>query len=441
MQILRVMAGSTGEQIGLMPGQRIVAINGDRVSDLLDYRFLISEEEVVLDIEGEDGKRTQLVVEKGPDDDLGVELEPLTCRPCQNRCIFCFVDQMPPGLRKTLYFKDDDYRFSFLHGAYITLTDLSEADYQRICRQRLSPLYVSVHATDPPVREVLFGRSQARQILPQLQRLANDRITIHAQIVLCPGYNDGACLDRTVADLWELRPWVASLAIVPVGLTRYREGLTDLRPVDLSECRRLIAWASEQRRRMADDVFLQLADEIYVKADCPVPPADTYGDYPQIENGVGMVRWFLDTLSGIQNYRPKKESKVRCRSVVLVTGILAAGVVERLAAVLHEVVEIEATVVPIHNRLFGPLVTVSGLLSGHDIVSSLAGRLGGDIVVIPPSCLDIEGKTLDGMTLSGLGRALGVPVIAAPEDPGKLLEYILDYIQNGTSNRHHRGQA
>jgi putative radical SAM enzyme (TIGR03279 family) len=441
MEILQVAPDSTGERIGLRSGQRIVAINGDLVSDSLDYRFLISEEEVVLDIEGKDGKRTQLVVEKDPDDDLGVELEPLTCRPCHNRCIFCFVDQMPPGLRKSLYFKDDDYRFSFLHGAYITLTDLSEADYQRIRCQRLSPLYVSVHATDPPVREVLFGRSQARQILPQLQRLANDRITVHAQIVLCPGYNDGACLDRTVADLWALRPWVASVAVVPVGLTRYRDGLTDLRLVDPSESRRLIVWASAQRRRMADDVFLQLADEIYVKADCPVPPADSYGDYPQIENGVGMVRWFLDALSGVRNYRSRRERKARCRGVVLVTGILAAGVVERLAAVLHEVLGIEVTVVPIYNRLFGPLVTVAGLLSGRDIVSSLAGRHGGNMVVIPPSCLDVEGKTLDGMTTSGLGRTLGVPVIAAPEDPAKLLDYIQDYIQNGTSNRRHRRQA
>jgi putative radical SAM enzyme (TIGR03279 family) len=336
---------------------------------------------------------------------------------CKNNCVFCFLKQMPGGLRRSLYVRDDDLRLSFAQGNYITLTNLSDEDMDRICFQKMSPLYVSVHSTEPEIREHMLGSKRAGRIMEQLRQLADARITVQAQVVLCPGVNDGEHLDRTVHDLGMLHPSVASVAIVPVGLTRYRKGLTLIRPVGPKEAIRVldacVEWQREFRRSLGTG-FVFSADEFFLLADRPFPPRQAYEGFPQLEDGVGVSRLFLDELRSVE-----KRVEGACAvpgKYVLVTGVLAAEMVKSLADTLNRIPGIECRICMVKNKFLGESVTVVGLLAGHDIACAL-GKLSKDETVLVPSVAFKDGVFLDDMSLEELAQATGAMVEAIAPSP------------------------
>jgi len=422
--ISAVRARSAAAAAGLRLADRIVAINGQPVRDAIDFQFHAADARLDVAVDRAGGGVT-LRLERKPGRDLGVSLEPP--RPgdittCANKCVFCFIHQLPRGMRRSLYVKDDDFRLSFLHGNYITLTDLAEPELARIVTQRLSPLYVSVHATDPTVRWELLGRPRASaEILPRLERLAKAGIRMHAQVVLVPDWNDGAHLERTVRELAPLHPHVATLAIVPVGLTRHRERLPALRTLTDAEARALVdtveGWQAGYLETLGSR-FVFLGDEVYLQAGRPVPPAEAYEGFPIAEDGVGLVRRFEDDFA-----RACRRARVATRRrVTLVTGELYAP---RLAALLDglAVRGPRPRVAPIRNELFGGTVSVAGLLTGQDIQRGLAAAGEScDLVLVPAVALrDGDGVFLDDMTPDDLADALATPVRAVETTPRELL--------------------
>jgi len=419
VRVLRVERDGLAARAGLLPGDRLVRVNGTPLRDLIDFHVLAGEERLAIDLQR--GCQTHSVVlhrEWGRD--LGLECEPPApseISTCANKCVFCFIHQLPKGLRKSLYVKDDDYRLSFLHGNYITLTDLPDEEIQRIVDQRLSPLYVSVHATDPALRQYLLGSPKTFRgdLMERMRRLGAAGIRMHAQIVLCPGLNDGAHLERSVRELAALHPAVATVAVVPVGLTRHRDKLPSLRSVTPPEARTIVdavhGWQAGHLRRSASRIVFA-ADELYLAADVPIPPAAAYEGFPVVEDGIGLVRRFEDAFLRAVRRRPRPPA--RAERVTLVTGELFASVLRRLLAAAalpaHEV-----DVVAARNDFFGPAITVAGLLTGQDITRALAGRPLGQVVLIPGVALhEGRGVLLDDVTPRDLADHIGVPV-EAPE--------------------------
>lgn len=423
--VAAVRARSSAAAAGVVPGDRIRAINGRALRDAIDFQFYAAEERLRLDVE-RDGRMTALSLARGRGD-LGVELVPPTpgeISTCANKCVFCFIHQLPKGMRKSLYVKDDDFRLSFLHGNYITLTDLDEAAFERIVEQRLSPLYISVHATDPELRHRLLGQPRASvEILPRLERLAKAGIRMHAQIVLCPDWNDGAALERTVRELAPLHPHVATTAIVPVGLTRHRERLPALRSLTPREARELIATVSGWQARYRAELggrFVFLADEIYLLAGHPIPPAAAYEGFPIVEDGIGLVRRFEDGFARALRRRGPSAGR---RAVTVVTGEMFAPRLERLLGRAGAAARVAA----VPNDFFGRGIGVAGLLTGEDILRELS-RLGnlGEAVLLPAVAVrDGDGVFLDDAAPADLARDLGVPVHVVPTSPGALLGALL----------------
>ncbi len=422
--IAAVEPGSLGEEAGLQAGDRLVAINGHRLRDVIDVQFYSAEERLELLVE-RDGRPRRIEVERSYDDELGLTFTNLTfdveIRRCTNRCDFCFVQQNAPGMRPSLYVKDDDYRYSFLLGNFVTLTNLTADDWARLAEQRLSPLYVSVHTTDWALRRRFLGNPNAPDLLEQLRRLAGLGIVVHAQVVLVPGLNDGEQLARTVADLTALydEP-VASVSVVPVGLTRYHRGRC--RPYTAEESRAVLdqveKWRMENREKRGC-TFLYPSDEWYLVAGREVPPADEYDDFPQVENGVGMVRLLLDEWADLS--RTVRSPRGEQPAATLVCGTLIAPVLERLVEDLNRLTGAKVRLFPVVNRFFGSLTTVSGLLTGQDVVAALAGQPAGEMVLLPHAMF--TGRygagsapaniTLDDMAGADLAARLGVPVAIA----------------------------
>jgi len=409
--VAAVREGSIAEELGLRPGDVLISINGHVLRDIIDYRFYGAEEELELLVE-RDGERIVHQVERGYDQELGIEFAEPTfdgLRLCNNRCEFCFYKGLPPGMRHSLYIKDDDYRYSFLFGNFITLTNLAEGDWARLAEQRLSPLYVSVHATDLALRRRILGNPAAPDVIGQLERLGSLGIQVHTQIVLIPSLNDGQHLARTVADLAALYPTVQSIAIVPLGLTKYHR--CPFRLYEPEEVGPIIAqisaWQREYRRQHGLNL-VYASDEWYLLAGLEVPSAEEYDGFPQLENGVGLTRMLLDEelrVSGLE---------FRVGKVTLVCGTLIAPLLEDLAAELAGRMELEIEVVPVINDFFGPMVTVSGLLTGRDVIQALEGRDLGDLVFLPRAMFDASGElTLDDMGLAEIGERLGVRVEVA----------------------------
>jgi putative radical SAM enzyme (TIGR03279 family) len=411
---------------GLAPGDRIVALNGAVIRDVIDFQFHGGEDRLQLTVERA-GARHSLRLTRRPGWDLGLELEspkPAEISTCANKCVFCFIHQLPKGMRRSLYVKDDDYRLSFLHGNYITLTDLDDSAFARIVEQRLSPLYISVHATDPVLRHELLGRPRlSAEILPRMERLAKAGIRMHAQIVLCPGLNDGAHLARTVRELAPLHPHVTTTAIVPVGLTAHRERLPSLRTLTDAEARALVetvaGWQAEFQASLGSR-FVFLGDEVYLQAQAPMPAADAYEGFTIAEDGIGLVRRFEDEFTAmLRRLRPAALP----RRVTIVTGALYGP---RLAALVARLPfdGLDARVIAVPNRFFGGTISVTGLLTGEDIQRALscAGDLG-DAVLVPAVCLrDGEGVFLDDVTPDDLARALGVRVQVVEPAPRALVQ-------------------
>ena len=419
---------------GVRAGDVLIAINGNEISDVLDYRFYLTECDVVLSLTRE-GAPYEVVIRKEMYDDIGLEFEtPLMDKKhcCANRCIFCFIDQLPEGLRPSLYFKDDDSRLSFLHGNYITLTNLGEKDIDRIIKMHISPVNVSVHTTNPELRCEMMKNARAGKVLSYLDRLAEAGIRICGQIVLCRGINDGEELSRSMRDLARLHPSLSSVSIVPAGLTKYREGLYPLTSFTKEECRAVIeqvnAFGDECERTYGDRIFC-CADEFYLKAGLPLPAEAYYGDYEQIENGVGMLRSLYEEFAAemdfLDEYLPADGMKPR--RVTLVTGKAAAPMLKELCAMLAaRVPAFGAEVVAIENNFFGPEITVAGLLTGKDVCEQLASRDLGDEVLYPATMLRAEGDLfLCGMTPAELEKTLKVPTRAVKNEGAALVAALL----------------
>lgn len=421
IEIAHVVPGSTAAGLGLEPGTALLSINGEEVNDVIDFRFHIADERVSLVLRQADKRAKTLTFDKDPDDDLGLEFPSFRIQQCRNHCIFCFVDQMPAGCRKSLYVKDDDFRASFLYGNYITLGALSDADWDRIFNQRLSPLYVSVHATDPELRSSLLRNKKAPDILSSLQRLAAGGIKIHTQIVLCPRINDGVYLERTIADLAELFPAVLSIAVVPVGLTTHRQGRFPLRAFTPHEARRVVEYielAGKSLKRKFGTRLVFASDEFYIKGNVKIPFASFYEDFPQIENGVGMVADFIQSATRVRY--PTDVSG----TFSVVTGVSFSRTLTSMLKCFQYQGKPMIRQVTVKNRFFGPSVTVAGLLTGGDILHALHGKRLGDAVFIPSNALkEDEDVFLDNMTLVQLQDALKIPVLRV-ESMGALAGYV-----------------
>ncbi len=419
-RISRVLPDSIAAELGFEVGDAIVAINGERPRDLIDYRYLCAEEELELEVLDGAGVTHRVAFEKECDDDLGLEFETALfdgLMQCNNRCPFCFIDQQPPGKRDTLYFKDDDYRLSFLYGSYLTLTNLSEREWQRIERLRLSPLFVSVHATDPDARARLLENPRAGEILSQIAWFDKRDLQIHAQVVVCPGINDGDCLERTLIDLARFGggdiPAVASVAVVPVGLTRFRTNLSDLVPVSRTVARQTIARVRALQDRFRQDLgrtFVWLADEWFPIAREDLPPESHYEDYPQIGNGVGSIRHFVKEFSAAaEALLPAAVSPPR--RLTWVIGNAVERAFEPLVARLNAVAGLEINAVALSSAYWGQEITVTGLLVGQDLLAGLQGQDLGDGILLPTLMLKHdEARFLDDTTVAELAASLGVPI-------------------------------
>jgi len=426
----KVFPGGIAGQLGVEPGDRIVRINGQPVRDILDYRFLIADEKIEISLVKTSGKSWLLDIEKDFEDNLGLELnsnELGRIMRCQNKCIFCFLAQMPPGMRETLYFNDDDYRLSFTQGNFITLTNTARRDLERIARQHLSPLYVSVHTTNPVLRVEMLRNPQAGKIMEQLTYLAGAGVQMHTQVVLCPGINDGQELERTISDLSGLWPAVCSLAVVPVGLTRFRSELDSLGTYSPPEAGQIIRevekWQRVCRRRH-DYPFVYAGDEFYILADVPIPPAKNYADFPQLENGVGLVRLFLDEWNRLVKKLPSALENPK--KATIATGRSAERVLKPVVKRLNGIKNLEVQLVGVDNIFFGGQVTVAGLLTSADILGALKPLDLGELLVIPAVALHEEKQVfLDGMPVEELGRCLGVKVAGA-KGPGDLCRLLIN---------------
>ena len=424
--ICEVLPDSIAEEAGLEAGDALLQIDGTPIVDIFDYRFgLASGDEVTLLIEKKDGSLEELVLEDVDEEELGIVFErPLIDRPraCKNRCIFCFIDQLPKGMRKPVYFKDDDYRLSFLYGNYVTLTNMTEEDLNKVIRMRLSPINISVHTTNPELRVKMLRNPTADQILPRMQKFFDAELPMNAQIVLCPDWNDRDELDRTLSDLSRFLPHLKSISVVPVGLTAYREKLEPLRPFTPDECHDVLVQVTQWQER-----FLELcgsrvvypADEFYIQCGGIPPSCQAYEDFPQIENGVGMIASFRDEFQAALEECPQRNFK-RC---TIATGACAAPMLNALITPLTDAVQI--AVIP--NRFFGGKVTVSGLLTGSDLIAELKDRDLGEAVFISENMLRSEGDLfLDDTAPDDVAAVLGVPVIPVPNDGGALLHHLLE---------------
>jgi len=416
--VASVLPGSIAEEAGLEAGDRIISINGQIINDIFDYRFLAADENLALKVRKKDGDLWEIDIEKEEYEDLGIEFEnPMIdeARSCTNKCIFCFIDQLPPGLRRTLYFKDDDSRLSFLMGNYVTLTNMDEDDIDRIVKYRMSPVNVSVHTTNPDLRVFMLNNRFAGSVMEKINKLVDGGITVNCQIVLCRDINDGQELDRTINDLASLYPGVGSISVVPVGITRYREGLYELKPFDWDSANAVIEQVEKWQEKFLEEYqsrIVYIADELYLLAGRSIPPYEYYEGFPQIENGVGLIamfdREFHDALAQLGSGITKCHSK----TVSIATGTSSYEFIEHLAGEIESLCKnIKVNVYKIKNVFFGENVTVTGLLTGRDIAKQLSGQQLGDELLISKSTLKSdENIFLDDYTVSMLEEELGVKI-------------------------------
>jgi putative radical SAM enzyme (TIGR03279 family) len=417
-----VRPGSLAERAGIAAGARLLAVNGKRLRDVVDYEFEVAEERVELSLE-QDGALRVLTIEKHPDEDLGLDFDEATfdgTRICVNKCFFCFLKGLPKGLRRTMYVKDDDYRLSFLHGNFVTLTNLADEDWRRMEEQRLSPLNVSVHATEPALRRRMLGYAQAPDIIDQLKRLGSIGIRAQTQVVLCPGVNDGPQLERTLTDLAALYPTVQAVSIVPVGASiQYAERMAAVGKDELESCspayaRRLIAAVAPWQRRFRREfgtTFCFLSDEYYLTAEARIPSGARYDGFAQYENGIGMARTLIDDWRRERRRIARHAERFDPRSITIGCGALIAPTLACLAAEVSDVTGMGIEVVPVENSLFGERIRVSGLLGAGDFIGSLRPRRLGDLVFLPRSSLDYFGRHfLDDGTPADIERVLARPV-------------------------------
>ena len=411
MKIIKVFPDSLGETIGIQPGDRLLKINGKRVQDEIDYQFRMTEEVHTLDFEIS-GRMEKIEIEKEYDDDLGVEFEEMKIRSCANNCVFCFVDQNPPEMRKGMYFRDGDYRMSYLHGHYITMTNMGQNELNRVVEQRLSPLYISVHVTNIQQRQKLFLYKKDDGLLEKLEYLTNNGIELHTQIVLMPDLNDGEFLNKTLEDLYHYYPTVKSCTIVPVGLTGHRKGLMKIKSADKEYAENLLNEITQMRNQFPGrkSPFVLYSDEWFILAEQPFPPLSDYGGLDLAENGVGQVRKFLTLFEEESANFPSALAFET--NITLAMGTLVYETFQKeVLPILNQIDNLTVTLLPIINKFYGESVTVTGLLTGTDIITQLASKNLGDAVWMSHRILNDEGTlTLDNLTLDDISNAIDCPL-------------------------------
>lgn len=436
VKILAVEPGGPASHAGVRPGETLLSINGNEICDILDYRFYETDRHLSIVLRDGAGAERTVQIRKGQYESIGLEFETYLMdqqHSCTNRCIFCFIDQLPKGLRKSLYFKDDDSRLSFLFGNYVTLTNLKEREVDRIIKMHISPINISVHTTNPELRVKMMGNRFAGKSLDILYRFAKAGIKLNCQIVLCRDINDGEELDRTLKDLTSLWPSVQSVAVVPLGLTKYRQGLYPLTGYDSETARAVVRqlerWGDRCEQKYGQRICYA-ADEFYLKAQLPIPPAPFYGDFDQLENGVGLMaslkQEFLDAL---EDFVPPASA----RKVTLATGVAAYPFLDTLLDELRQRCHnLTCNVVPIVNDFFGDTITVAGLVTGGDLLKQLRGRELGDALLLPDVMLRREGDIfLDDVSLEELSEALQIQIITVPNDGYALLDAVVGREEHG----------
>lgn len=426
VKIKSVEPGSIAAKKGICPGDTLLSVNGNEIKDVLDYRFHITEPKIRLELTSPDGKRKKKTIRKAESDDIGLEFETYLMdrqHSCKNKCIFCFVDQLPPGMRESLYFKDDDDRLSFLFGNYVTLTNLDDEEVERLIKMHISPINISVHTMNPGLRVKMMKNPCAGECLSYINRFAKAGLSINSQLVLCPGINDGEELEYSLRKLFEYYPAMRSIACVPVGLTKHRSKLHPIEPYTPEQAGKVIDTVdrlNEEFRAAHGEKIAYASDEFYLTAGREMPGPEYYDDFPQLDNGVGM--WallkeeFTDALEECEITRKE-------RSATIVTGTAAYPLIKELAAAACEKIDgLSLRVIEVKNNLFGESVTVSGLISGKDISASLEGVEIGDELLIPPNCLRSEGDMfIDSMTVSELEKAIGAGIRQSGSDGKGLL--------------------
>lgn len=429
--IKRVLPGSIAEELELEPGDELLSVNGQQIEDVFDYHYLINDEYLEILIRKPDQEEWELEIEKDFEEDLGIEFDSSLMdeyRSCRNKCIFCFIDQMPKGMRDTLYFKDDDSRLSFLQGNYVTLTNMSDHDIDRIIRYHLSPINISFQTTNPELRCRMLNNRFAGDIFPKVQRLYEAGIEMNGQIVLCKGINDGEELERSIRDLSKYLPHLRSVSVVPVGLSRYRENLYPLEPFTKEDAQKVLDTVKKWQDQLYPQYglhFIHCSDEWYILAQQPIPREEEYDGYLQLENGVGMVRLLEnEVLEDLSDRNPDD----RKRRISIATGKLAAPFIrENISHIQKLYPGIEVNVYSIRNDFFGEMITVSGLVTGQDLKKQLAGRELGECLLLPCNMLRAgENVFLDDVTVEELEEELGVPVEVVDEDGASLVRAVTE---------------
>lgn len=429
--ISSVLKGSRAYNAGIRKGDTLVGINSHEINDVLDYRFFLADEKTVISVL-RGGVKHEFEIQKEIYDDIGLEFESALMddkKSCLNKCIFCFIDQLPDGMRETLYFKDDDSRLSFLHGNYITLTNLKKKDIERIIEMHIEPVNISIHTTDPELRKMMMHNKNAGEVLSYLDMLHKAGVRMHGQIVLCKNVNDGEQLDRTLSDLEKYYPSLESVSIVPAGLTAHRDGLYPLEPFTKEEAGEVIdkvtSFGDMCLEKHGSRIFFP-ADELYLKAERELPDADFYEDFAQFENGVGMISSFESEMKLLLSDLTPDETSVK-RRVSVATGEAAGALIEKCSRMIEEKCkEVKIEVYPVKNDFFGGEVTVTGLLTGCDLARALKGVNLGEELVLCRNMLRAEGDLfLDGMTPDGLARELDCNLTFCDEDAESFLYSVL----------------
>lgn len=426
--ISKIEPDSIAEEMGIEKEDILISINGKKIIDVLDYLFLISDDYLEVEIEKKDGEVWVLEIDKDYDEDLGIEFEnPILDKAkfCKNKCIFCFVDQLPPNMRKSLYFKDDDSRLSFLQGNFVTLTNLSDEDIDRIIEYNISPINVSIHTTNPDLRIEMLNNKNAGNVSERIKKLTENRIIINGQIVLCPGVNDGSELDRTIEDLHSLYPNICSMAIVPVGVTKFRENLYQMEIFNKEKADSVIAQVNKWQKALKQKIgtnFVYLSDEFYIMAEKSLPNYEDYEGFPQIENGVGLIRKMEYEFDEYLKTLP--ENLEVDKTITVITGVSAAPFLKDLASKLtYKVSKLTIQVSSIINDFFGETITVSGLITGQDIINQLKDKELGDKIIIPKSMLKSDEPVfLDDVTIKDIEKTLKTDVVVCDVEGKSFIE-------------------